>query len=92
MNQRLAGRAALVTGAAQGIGATYAKALAEEGAKVMISDIVDGERTAAGLRQKGLDVRFVKADVSDEASVGQMVDATVDAFGTVDILVANAAI
>ncbi|MDE0880742.1 SDR family NAD(P)-dependent oxidoreductase [Aurantimonas coralicida] len=92
MNQRLAGRVALVTGAAQGIGATYAKALAEEGARVMISDIVDGERTAAGLRQKGLDVRFVKADVSDEASVGQMVDATVDAFGTVDILVANAAI
>ena len=92
MNARLDGRVALVTGAAQGIGATYAKALATEGAKVMISDIIDGERTAVVMREQGLDVRFVQADVSDETSVGRMVDATVETFGEVDVLVANAAI
>ncbi|MBF51802.1 MAG: 3-oxoacyl-ACP reductase [Confluentimicrobium sp.] len=89
---RLTGKIAVVTGAAQGIGATYARALAAEGARVMLADILDGSATAQEICDAGGSARFVSADVSDPDSVQAMIDATVDAFGTVDILVNNAAI
>lgn len=89
---RVTGKVALVTGAAQGIGATYARALAAESARVVISDILDGSALAKELTDAGSDVRFIHADVSDQASVQAMVDAVVEAHGRIDILVSNAAV
>mgnify|MGYP003641165902 FL=1 len=89
---RVTGKVALVTGAAQGIGATYARAFAAEGARVVISDILDGSALAKELTDAGSDVRFIHADVSDQASVQTMVDAVVEAHGRIDILVSNAAV
>lgn len=83
---------AIVTGAAQGIGAIYAAALAGEGAKVLIADILDGEATAAKIRDGGGDARYIRTNVSDAASVGEMVEAAISAWGRLDILVNNAAI
>lgn len=90
--KRLEQRVAIVTGAAQGIGAIYAAALAGEGAKVLIADILDGEATAAKIRDGGGDARYIRTNVSDAASVGEMVEAAISAWGRLDILVNNAAI
>ena len=89
---RLDGKVAIITGAAQGIGAVYAQALAEEGAKVMIADILDGKPTASRISTQGGTTDFLQTDVSDESSVSAMVDATVAKWGGVDILINNAAI
>ena len=89
---KLDGRVALVTGAAQGIGAVYAKALAAEGAKLVIADILDGSATADKINNAGGVAMSVHADVSDAKSVEIMLAAAVDRFGGVDILVSNAAV
>lgn len=89
---RLDGKVAIITGAAQGIGAVYAQALADEGAKVMIADILDGKPTALRISAQGGTADFIQTDVSDENSVAAMVDATVAKWGGVDILINNAAI
>ena len=89
---RLDGKVAIITGAAQGIGAVYAQALAYEGAKVMIADILDGKPTASRISAQGGTADFMQTDVSDESSVAAMVDATVAKWGGVDILINNAAI
>lgn len=86
---RFAGRVAIVTGAAQGIGAAYARALVTEGAKVLIADLnaEAGEAVA-----KDLGAAFIRTDVSDPASAAAMADAAVTQFGGLDYLVNNAAI
>ena len=87
---RLKGKVALVTGAAQGIGHACAKAFADEGARVMMSDVSE-ERGRAAVA--GLDgASFVRCDVSRKAEVTAAVTATVEKFGRLDILVANAGI
>lgn len=60
---------AIVTGAPQGVGAVYARALAAEGAKVVVSDILDGHGVVDAICLAGGDAMFVEADVSDEAAV-----------------------
>ncbi|MCV7420113.1 bifunctional aldolase/short-chain dehydrogenase [Mycobacterium yunnanensis] len=87
----LATRIALVTGAASGIGKAIAERLAAEGACVVIADL-DAEKASAAARQIGTtDVAVgIAADVTDEAAVQAAVDATVLAFGGVDIVVNNA--
>jgi len=89
---RLEGRVALVTGAAQGIGAEFAKGLAAEGAKVAISDLDSGQTVVDIIKQAGGDAIDAPCDVSEEASARAAVQKTVDAFGRLDILVNNAAI
>ncbi len=86
---RFEGKVAVVTGAAQGIGEAYAKALAAEGASVVVADInvEAGEKVAADIC--GL---FVRTDVSSAESAAAMVEATVSAYGGIDLLVNNAAI
>jgi NAD(P)-dependent dehydrogenase (short-subunit alcohol dehydrogenase family) len=91
---RLHDRVALVTGAARGIGLAAARALAREGARVMICDIdADVLRAAADeLLKDGLQAKACAADVADRASLVRVVDAAIAAWGRLDVLVSNAAI
>lgn len=89
---RLQGRVAIVTGGAQGIGAAYCRALAEEGAKVAVVDVLDGARVAAEIEQGGGEAFALTVDVGDERSVAEMVERVDARFGRIDILVNNAAI
>lgn len=88
------GKAALVTGAASGIGRASALLFAEHGASVMVSDVDDagGAETAALVRAAGGRAEYVHADVSKSADVRAMVDATVEAFGRLDYAHNNAGI
>src|SRR5436190_23463931 len=90
---RLDGKAAIVTGAGQGIGRGVARAFAREGAAVTVAEI-NPETGAAVARELedelGATAMFVPTDVLQHADVQHMVDATLDAFGRIDILVNNA--
>jgi len=92
MGNRLEGRAAVVTGAAQGIGAAYARALAAEGASVTIADVADGTSVEREIQESGGRAKAITVDVSDSDSVEAMARETVERFGRLDILVNNAAI
>lgn len=87
---RLQGRVAIVTGAAQGIGARYAAALAAEGAALVCADVIDAEPVAAQIRAAGGRALALRADVSSAESVRQMAAASVEAFGRIDVLINNA--
>ncbi|MFP7760160.1 bifunctional aldolase/short-chain dehydrogenase [Marisediminicola sp. LYQ85] len=87
----LAGRIALVTGAASGIGKAIATRLAAEGACVVIADLDFAKAQAAAAEIGGTDVAVgVQADVVDETAVQASIDATVLAFGGLDLVVNNA--
>src|SRR5581483_7060299 len=91
---RLAGRTAIVTGGAKGIGRHYSQALAAEGAEVMIADIADGRTVAAEIAMmhgRNATTSMI-CDVSDEAQVKALVGEAIDRFGKIDILVNNAAL
>jgi NAD(P)-dependent dehydrogenase (short-subunit alcohol dehydrogenase family) len=91
---RLAGKVAIVTGGALGIGRHYAQALAAEGAKVMIADIADGKPVVDEIAGRhGADAAANSVtDVSDEAAVQDLVAQTIKRFGQIDILINNAAL
>lgn len=90
----LEGKAALVTGAASGIGRAAAAAFAREGARVVLCDLDEegGEAAAGEIRRAGGDARFVRADVCDEAEVESMVRGAVRAFGRLDCAFNNAGV
>jgi glucose 1-dehydrogenase len=96
--QRLNDRVAVVTGASSGIGNAIAAAFAREGADVVVADVrrepkLDDERSVFDkLEETGADSLFVETDVTDEAAVTDAVDAAVDEFGGLDVLVNNAGI
>jgi NAD(P)-dependent dehydrogenase (short-subunit alcohol dehydrogenase family) len=89
---RLRGRTAIVTGAARGLGATFARALAAEGAKVSLCDVRDPAPVVAAIREAGGEAIGRIADVTDPRAVAALVDETVAAFGGLQILVNNAAL
>ena len=89
---RLKDRVAVVTGAATGIGLAIAQKLAREGARIVVADIREPTRGVEALAKEGFEALAVEADVASEASVAAMIEATVARYGTVDILVNNAAI
>ena len=87
---RLQDTVAIVTGAAGGLGATYAHAMAREGGRVVVVDAADCECTAQAIRARGLDAIALQADLTDEEQVKQMAGDVAERFGRVDILVNNA--
>ena len=91
----LAGKVALVTGAAVGIGRAIAVAYGREGAKVVVNyskSRAEAEETAALVRKAGGEPLLIQADVSQDAEARAMVAKTLGAFGRIDILVNNAGI
>jgi len=91
MTDRLKGKTALVTGAAQGIGRAIATRLAADGATVVISDI-NGAGAEAAARAIGGKAIAIEADISDPMAVGNMFKEIEDRTGGVDVLVNNASI
>jgi len=88
----IAGKAALVVAASRGLGRATAEALAGEGVRVMLSSRsgADLEALATSLRSAGAEVEVAEADITDPRAPARLVEATVAAFGGVDIVVANA--
>src|SRR5437870_9182939 len=88
----LEGKVAIITGSGRGIGAAAAKLFAAEGAAVVVSDLdpAPAEETAEAIRQAGGKAVVVAGDVTDPAFPAQLLKATLDAFGTLDIIVNNA--
>lgn len=88
---RLKDKVALITGAAQGIGAAIAESYTKEGAKVVVGDIVDGNMVVEAMKRAGGEALFVKTDVTIQDDCDAMAKAAVERFGAIDILVNNAA-
>ena len=91
---RLAGKVAIVTGAASGMGAATARRFGREGAKVVLADVLEDEGRAAAeaIRATGGEAEFMRLDVSDEANWNHVVAATVARFGSLTTAVNNAGI
>ena len=89
---RLKDKVAIVTGSAQGMGRAFALRLAKEGAKVTICDILDCEPAAKEIKAAGGEALALKTDVTSEKDTVEMAKRTFEYFGTIDILVNNAAI
>jgi 3-oxoacyl-[acyl-carrier protein] reductase len=91
---RVKDRVAIITGSGRGIGAATALRLAEEGAKVTVTDInqIACEETVAAIRSAGGEAIAIPCDITNRQSVEEMVQKTVDTFGRLDILVNNAGI
>jgi len=96
---RLKDRVAIVTGGARGLGRAFALRLAQEGARVMVMNIVfsdkdleDMKETVKRIRGMGGEAEFFEGDVTSESDTRAMVEATASAFGEIHILINNAAI
>jgi short-subunit dehydrogenase len=88
------GRTALVTGASRGIGLVVAKVLAREGMNIALAarSPEQLEELAAELRRLGVQAAAIPTDVADQGQLNRLVDATIDRFGSIDVLVNNAGI
>src|SRR5918996_3745566 len=91
---RLAGKVALISGAARGMGAAEARLFAREGARVVVADVLDaeGKSVEAEVRAAGGEAVFVHLDVTRESAWEQAVALAVSRFGTLNVLVNNAGI
>jgi NAD(P)-dependent dehydrogenase (short-subunit alcohol dehydrogenase family) len=94
MTDRLKGKTAVITGAAQGIGLAIARVFAAEGARVALVDlrVEQGEAAVEQLKAQGAQALFEHVDVADQTSVEQMTAKVVERFGPPDVLVNNAGI
>ncbi len=88
---RVAGKVAIVTGAARGMGAAFARRMIDEGAKVMLTDLLDAEGQQAA-KSLGNNARYLHHDVTSEVEWQRIVSETEAAFGPVSVLVNNAGI
>jgi NAD(P)-dependent dehydrogenase (short-subunit alcohol dehydrogenase family) len=91
---RLKDKVAIITGAGHGMGEAEARLFAEEGAKVVVADVLakEGEAVAADISAGQRTARFVQTDVTSETDWQRLIAATVAAYGRLDILVNNAGI
>ena len=89
---RLKDKVSIITGAAQGIGATFAVGFAEEGARIVVADILDGKGVVEAIEKSGGEAIFVRTDVTNQNECDTLAKAAADRFGSIDILVNNAAI
>lgn len=91
---RLDGKVALVTGSSKGIGRAIAEAMADQGARVVVSSRkADGcEKVAEGIRKKGGEATVIPCNISHLDQLQVLVDKTMEAYGHIDILVCNAAV
>ena len=91
---KLDGKVALISGGARGQGAAEARLFAQEGAKVVLGDILDeqGQQVEAEINELGGDALYIHLDVTSEADWESAVSAAVGKYGKLDILVNNAAI
>ena len=89
---KLNDQVAIVTGGSRGIGAGIGDVFCRAGATVILWDILDGESTAAALREKGHQATFRKVDITEDKSVKQAVAAVIKEHGKIDILINNAGI
>ena len=89
---KLKDKVAIITGAAQGIGASFAVGYAKEGARIVIADILDGNEAVKAVERAGSEAIYVKTDVTKQDECDAMAKATIDRFGSINILVNNAAI
>lgn len=92
--KRLAGKVAIVTGAASGLGEAVARACGNEGARVVVADIAEAraETTARAIQAAGADATAIRVDVRDPDSVRALVEASVNRYKRLDIMVANAGV
>jgi 3-oxoacyl-[acyl-carrier protein] reductase len=93
-NDRLAGRTAIITGGARGIGRATAHRFAGEGAAVMLADVeaTAGREAVSSIEDAGGTAAFTKTDVTDRDQAEALAEATVERFGGIDVLVNNAGI
>lgn len=91
---RVKSKAVIITGAARGLGKAQARLLAEEGAKVIVTDIDEnaGNRVAEEIGRDGGTAIFIKQDVTDEQNWREVIEKTLSEFGRLDVLVNNAGV
>ncbi|MDA8885508.1 glucose 1-dehydrogenase [Porticoccaceae bacterium] len=89
---RLAGKTVVITGAGRGIGAVMAKRMAQEGANLVVTDVLDTKGTVEAITESGGSAIGISVDVTSDDNLAAMVEATEKAFGSLDILVNNASI
>lgn len=89
---RLDNKVAVITGAAQGIGALMAKALADEGAKVLVTDVQDTDKAVKAITDAGGIAKGLKVDITSNEDLKAMVETATGELGGLDIMVNNAAI
>ena len=89
---RLAGKTVVITGAGRGIGAVMAKRMAQEGANVVVTDVLDTKGTVEAITETGGSAIGISVDVTSDDNLAAMVETTEKAFGSLDILVNNASI
>ncbi len=92
MSLLLEGKVAIVTGAAQGLGARFALGLAKEGARVIVADVLDGAEVVERIKELGGESYALITDVTVDSSCLKMVALANDKFGGLDVLVNNAAL
>lgn len=89
---RLQGKTAVITGAARGIGAIMAKRMADEGANVVVTDVLDTENTVSTITEAGGSAMGLSVNITSDEDLAGMVAAVEEKFGSLDILVNNASI